>query len=88
VELEPAATPLVRTTWPVFAAELVAALDAHGETGLREQVDRLRVVEMCSCGDDFCQSFHTAAKPDGPYGDGHRNSGSLRLGGAFSSSTW
>lgn len=65
--------PLVRATWPIFAGELVASLDMAGESGLTEQVDRLPVVEVCSCGDDFCQSFFTAAKKPGPYGPGHRN---------------
>jgi hypothetical protein len=60
-------------TWPVFAAELAAALDACGEAELREQVERLPIVEVCSCDDDFCQSFHTAPTRPGPYGDGHRN---------------
>src|SRR5690348_5248450 len=65
--------PLLRTTWPIFAAELTAALDVHGEAELTEQVECLRIVEECSCGDDFCQSFHTAPKRPGPYGAGHRN---------------
>ncbi|GIF69014.1 hypothetical protein Ais01nite_70490 [Asanoa ishikariensis] len=66
----PAPPPLLRATWPTFAAELAAALD---EPGLKDQVDRLRVVEECGCGDDFCRSFHTAPKPTGPYSAGHRN---------------
>ncbi|MEU0558668.1 hypothetical protein [Dactylosporangium sp. NPDC006015] len=65
--------PLLRTMWPVFTAELAAALAAEGEDRLTDQVDRLRVVEVCGCGDDFCQSFYTAAKPAGTYGVGHRN---------------
>jgi hypothetical protein len=64
---------LLRTTWPIFASEFAAALDADGEAQLREQVERLRVVEVCSCNDDFCRSFYTAPQPHGPYGDGHRN---------------
>lgn len=28
---------------------------------------------MCGCEDDFCQSFYTAPKPTGAYGDDHRN---------------
>jgi hypothetical protein len=72
VEVQPQ-PPLLHTRWPILATELAAALGSHGEDQLREQVERLRVVEMCSCGDDFCQSFYTAPKPHGPYGDGHRN---------------
>ncbi|PWU50464.1 hypothetical protein DLE60_09725 [Micromonospora globispora] len=44
-----------------------------GEAQLKEQVERLRIVEVCSCEDEFCQSFYTAPKPRRPYGDGHRN---------------
>jgi hypothetical protein len=36
-------------------------------------VDRLRIVALCPCEDDFCQSFYTAPKPAGAYGLGHRN---------------
>ncbi len=73
MDVQPAQDRLLRTTRPVFAAELAAALDAHGEVGLKDQVERLRIVEMCSCGDDFCQSCYTAPKAPGPYGEGHRN---------------
>lgn len=73
MEVQPPQSPLLRTTWPVFATELAAALDACDEDQLKDQVERLRIVEVCSCADDFCQSFHTAPKPPGPYGDGHRN---------------
>jgi len=63
---------LLHATWPIFAAELAAALDDAGEARLEKQVRHLRVVEVCGCGDDFCQSFRTAPKPAGPYGEGHR----------------
>lgn len=71
--LQPAQAPLLRTTWPVFATELAAALDACDESGLKEQIERLCIVELCSCNDDFCQSFYTAPKLPGSYSDGHRN---------------
>jgi hypothetical protein len=67
------APPLLAGTWPTFAAELTAALGSAGEGRLARQVDRLRVVEVCGCGDDFCQSFRTGPKPSRTYGDGHRN---------------
>lgn len=73
MENHPAHAPLLSTRWPVFTAELAAALTAEGEERLAEQVGRLRVVQTCGCGDDFCQSFHTAPKPADAYGDGHRN---------------
>jgi hypothetical protein len=73
VESQSTQAPLLCTKWPVFTAELAAALDAEGEDRLTEQVGRLRIVEVCGCGDDFCQSFYTRPKPAGAYGDGHRN---------------
>ncbi|HET8684187.1 MAG TPA: hypothetical protein VFM54_20285 [Micromonosporaceae bacterium] len=59
--------------WPIFTAELAAALHASGEDRLADQVEQLRIVEACGCPDDLCQSFYTAPKPPGAYGAGHRN---------------
>ena len=73
MEDQQAPAPFLCTTWPVFTAELVAALNAESEDRLAAQVGRLRVVEVCGCSDDFCQSFYTRPKPAGAYGDGHRN---------------
>lgn len=73
VEVQPTQAPLLRATWPVFATELAAAVEAYDEQQLRAQVERLRIIGMCSCGDDFCLSFHTAPKSSGPYGEGHRD---------------
>lgn len=70
---QPTHIPFLCTTWPAFAAELTAALNAYGEDRLTDQVERLRIVEVCGCTDDFCQSFYTKPKPAGAYGDGHRN---------------
>ena len=72
MSLTPTEAPLLLETWPTFAAELQAALDAYGEPALTEQVERLRIIEACSCGDDFCQSFYTAPKPVGAFDAGHR----------------
>nr|BFE59489.1 hypothetical protein GCM10020063_040150 [Dactylosporangium thailandense] len=68
----PAEAPLVHARWPIFATELAAALRAHGDDSLIDQVKNLRVVQTCGCGDDFCQSFSTAPRPVGGYGKGHR----------------
>jgi hypothetical protein len=73
VEGQSTQSPLLGARWPVFAAELAAALDAAGEDRLAEHAGRLRIVDVCACGDDFCQSFYTGPKPAGAYGDGHRN---------------
>ena len=68
-----AQAPSLHTTWPTFTTELAAALNARGEYRLADQAQQLRIIEACGCGDDFCQSFYTAPKPAGAYGDGHRN---------------
>lgn len=57
--------------WPVLFGQLRDALLA--EPDLASTIAALEVVEHCGCGDDFCQSFYTAPKPDGAYGAGHRN---------------
>jgi hypothetical protein len=63
----------VRDQWPTLADQLRGALLADQETTLAASVDSLTAVALCPCGDDFCQSFYTAPKPDGAYGPGHRN---------------
>lgn len=73
MEIEPGQAPLLRQRWPVFAAELDAALGAAGEKRLRRGAERLRVVEPCRCKDDFCQSFRTVPATGKPYGPGHFN---------------
>jgi hypothetical protein len=72
-DLSPAQAPLLAWRWPVFAGELRWALRRHGRWSLARQVDALRVVSSCGCGDGFCQSFHTVPEQPGPYGPGHRN---------------
>ena len=67
-----ARVPLMSATWPIFAAELTAALVEDGEDRLAEQVGLLRVGDECGCGDDFCQCFRTAPSP-GADSAGHRN---------------
>ena len=67
--------PLVSSRWPHLAVELATALRQAGEAGLVDQAARLRVLQPCGCGDDFCQSFYTQPPPVGAYGPGHRNIG-------------
>ncbi|MDT9592353.1 hypothetical protein RDV89_04705 [Nocardioides zeae] len=68
-----AASPRLVDRWPNFARQLHVALLAEDAALLAAQVETLRVVAACGCGDDFCQSFYTAPKPDGTYGPGHEN---------------
>ncbi|MFG2334261.1 hypothetical protein ACGFMM_32310 [Streptomyces sp. NPDC048604] len=65
--------PLVRDVFPDLIAELTALLEDEGERELALCAWDLRLVDECSCGDDFCQSIRTADHPKGqPYGAGHR----------------
>ena len=58
---------------PEFAAELELTLHSQGRADLASQVATLVLVDRCRCGDDFCATFYTAAKPDGAHGPGHSN---------------
>ncbi|MGW4024461.1 hypothetical protein [Streptomyces sp. NPDC005009] len=65
--------PLVRDVFPDLIAELITLLEDEGERELAICVWDVRLVAMCDCGDDFCQSIYTAVHQKGePYGEGHR----------------
>ncbi|GAA5021126.1 hypothetical protein [Streptomyces siamensis] len=65
--------PLVRDVFPDLIAELITLLEGEGEGDLAICAWDLRLVALCDCGDDFCQSIRTAVHPKGQlYGDGHR----------------
>ncbi|WP_203843439.1 hypothetical protein [Winogradskya humida] len=66
---------LVSSRWPLLAAELKTALLDEGENALAAQIDDLRALKECGCGDGFCQGFYTQPPPRGAYGPGHRNVG-------------
>jgi hypothetical protein len=57
---------------PALAIELEQLLKNQGEAELAAQVSQLTVIDRCRCGDDFCSSFYTQPKPEGPYGPIHR----------------
>ena len=40
-----------------------AALRAQGEERLAEQVDGLRITDVCSCDQPYCARFHTGIAP-------------------------
>jgi hypothetical protein len=60
-------TPLVALL-PVFAAELEHALRANREGEVANQVPSLVIKSLCGCGDGFCSSFYSGARPDGAWG--------------------
>lgn len=66
--------PRLVERWPKLAGQVRNALIRDSETGLASQIDALRVLKMCDCQEDFCQSFYTEPPPDGAYPlDRHRN---------------
>ncbi|WP_225992509.1 hypothetical protein [Actinomadura montaniterrae] len=65
--------PLIRDVFPDLIAELTDLLESEGERELAICAWDLRLVDECGCGDDFCQSIHTAEHPrEQPYGPGYR----------------
>jgi len=58
---------------PDFVGELDRALWAGDADDLADQVRGLSITTGCSCGDDFCSSFYTGPRPDGPWGQTCRN---------------
>jgi hypothetical protein len=65
--------PLFVEGLPELASEVESLLVAAGEAELAAQIPRLKIVDRCRCGDDFCSTFYVQPKPDGAYGSGHRN---------------
>jgi hypothetical protein len=49
---------------PELAEELERELRALGDLDLADQVPRLRMLDLCPCGDDFCATFSTALIPE------------------------
>lgn len=58
---------------PDFAVELAEALRFEDGAELAEQLSGLSITAVCGCGDDFCASFYTGPRPDGPWGAQHEN---------------
>lgn len=67
------APPLLTEALPLFAIELETLLKEQGEFELAAQIDDVRIMSRCQCGDDFCATFYTQAKLKGSYGAGYRN---------------
>ncbi len=64
--------PLLADAIPTLAQELEELLAAQGESALAGQINELKIVSRCRCGDDFCATFYTQPKPIGSYGPNHR----------------
>ena len=55
--------PLLTWVAPELALRMEERLRAQGETILADQVAEVRVVAACTCGQPYCGSFYTTAKP-------------------------
>jgi hypothetical protein len=62
----------LRDMAPELTAELRTLLLQANEGRLAAQVDELVIVDRCRCGEDFCSTFYTMPRPNGPYGATHR----------------
>ena len=65
--------PLLQEALPELTNEVTILLLKEEEPELAEQVCSLRLVDRCRCGDDFCATIYTVAKPKGAWGPGHEN---------------
>ncbi len=60
-------------SFPDLSAEFQQLLSRKGEPVLADSVSKLRIVDRCRCGDDFCASIYTEPKPTGRQGPTPRN---------------
>jgi hypothetical protein len=63
---------LVSEAFPELSEALRELLRDKGEAELAEQISVLKLVDRCHCGDDFCATMYTQAKPVARYGPDHR----------------
>jgi hypothetical protein len=63
--------PLLKAALPSLAQELAELLHAAGERDLAAQIQELSIRDRCRCGDSFCATLYTAARPQGSWGTGH-----------------
>jgi hypothetical protein len=63
----------LRDVLPDVVDRLQKLLTEAGEHELAAAVPGLQVFDRCRCGADHCATVYTLPKPNGAYGDGHRN---------------
>ena len=63
----------MQALFPELSREMTKLLSAIDRPKLADQIETLEVIDKCRCGDYFCSSFYTAAKPDGAWGPNHEN---------------
>ena len=59
--------PLLSAAMAEFARELQLLLENDGQPELAAQVQGLRIVDRCRCGDDFCATFYSEPRPNGAW---------------------
>jgi hypothetical protein len=59
--------PLLSAAMGEFARELQFLLENNGQSEIAAQVQGLSIVDRCRCGDDFCATFYSEHRPNGPW---------------------
>jgi hypothetical protein len=60
----------IADTLPELSAEIALLLQKEGRPDLARQLADLTIHDRCRCGDDFCGTFYTVPRPNGPWGPG------------------
>jgi hypothetical protein len=56
---------LLKDVLPDITSEIKQVFRKHNRADLCEQVDKLKIVSLCDCGDKNCGSFYTMILPSG-----------------------
>src|SRR5579862_9184726 len=65
--------PLLADVIPGLAEELKTLLAKSDFSDVVDQVDHLRIIDRCQCGEDSCATFYVVPRPIGAWGAGHEN---------------
>ena len=65
--------PLLIDAIPELGGELKSLLAKSEFSDVASQVDELRIIDRCQCGEDSCATLYTVTRPDGAWGAGHEN---------------
>lgn len=63
--------PLLIEEFPELIQEIPLLLKKENRSDLVPQLPKLRLIDRCHCGCDFCASIYTAPPPKGAWGKGH-----------------
>jgi hypothetical protein len=62
---------LLKELFSELVEEIRTLLQAGDRTDLISSLESAIIVDKCRCGDDFCSSIYTAARPTGSWGADH-----------------